>query len=306
MAEPKMDTISSALTLENRPILKKIFESSEPLQDNMVELIEKVENYKKKLVGIITASGKDVARLAGAVLNSAVEVPVELVKLQCIQSFLDEIQQKLEDMPVEDLYKVYTSSSPIAIAVGGVKTKIDDAINEFLSEQCKENIPKLMSVIDVAYNAAREASAAIDSLAGEEDTQKVLGPELPKVSRETAIQLAEARKKKMVGELDTQKQEIGRILKDSNSKAGQTQTKINQHYNTGIADYNRLTKRNIGNRLNVAAGGAKSYTHIPRRRRTRYYKTPRRRTRPHKIHRNKKKPRRRTTRRKKRHKRKTR
>lgn len=280
--------------------------SSSDLKTNIVTLIEKKNAYTKTIEEIIDATKNDIARLSGAVLNSALDIPLDLVKLKCIQETLDKIQEKLKTMPVEDLYKVYTSSSPPAIAIAGVKTQIDDAINDFLNDQCKENIPKLTAVIDTAYDVAKEASAAIDRIAGEKDTQKVLGPELPKVSRETAIQLAEARKKKMVGELDTQKQEIGRILKDIKSNAGQTQTKIKQHYHTGIDDYNRSTEHNIANGQNVGAGGAKSYMRKPHRRRTRHHKTQRRRTRRRKTRRNSKKPRRRTIRRKKRHKRKTR
>jgi hypothetical protein len=281
-------------------------ETPSALNENIATLIEKKNAYTYAISEIIKATKKDIARLSGAVLNSALSIPLDLLKLECIQDTLGEIQEKLKTMPVEDLYKVYTSSSPSAIAIAGVKTQIDDAINDFLNDQCKENIPKLTALIDTAYDVAKEASAAIDRIAGEKDTQKVLGPELPKVSRETAIQLAEARKKKMVGELDTQKQKIGRILKDSKSKAGQTQTKIKQHYHTGIDDYNRSTERNIANIQNVGAGGAKSYMRKPHRRRTRRHKTQRRRTRRRKTRRNSKKPRRRTIRRKKRHKRRTR
>jgi hypothetical protein len=281
-------------------------ETPSALNENIATLIEKKNAYTNAITGIRDATKNDIARLSGAVLNSALSIPLDLLKLECIQDTLGEIQEKLKAMPVEHLYKVYTSSSPSAIAIAGVKTQIDDAINDLLNDQCKENIPKLTAVIDTAYDVAKKASAAIDRLAGEKDTQKVLGSELPKVSRETAIQLAEARKKKMVGELDTQKQKIGRILKDRKSKAGQTQTKIKQHFHTGIDDYHRSIERNIADRPNVAAGGAKSYMRKPHRRRTRHHKTQRRRTRGRKTRRNSKKPRRRTIRRKKRHKRRTR
>ena len=173
MQTSKIERINKSFNLSNRPILKKILENSEPLQGNVVDFIEKTENFKENMVGIIKASGKDLARLAGAAMNSAIEVPVQIVKLECIQDVLIEIRQKLETMPVEDLYKVYTSSSPIAIAIEGVKVKIDNAINEFLSEQCKENIPRLMSVIDTAYDTAIAASAAIDRISGEENNTPI-------------------------------------------------------------------------------------------------------------------------------------
>ena len=138
MDTSKIARINKSINLNKRPILKKILEHSEPLQENVVDFIEKTENFKEIMVGIIEASGKDAARLAGAVMNSAFEVPAQIVKLECIQDALVEIRQKLIDMPVEDLYKVYTSSSPAAIAIENVKTKLDDAIENFQKEQCKK------------------------------------------------------------------------------------------------------------------------------------------------------------------------
>jgi len=298
--ENRLSSEDNPLTpiLEKRPILKKIFNTSKPLQENVIKLIEQKKLYETKLIGIIDSAKNDLARLAGVALNSTISIPLDLVKLECIQTVLDNIKTKLDEMPVEDLYKVYTSSSPAAIAVDRVKTKVDDAMNNYLKDQCEENIPKLTGVIDEAYATAREASAAIDRLAGEDDTQKI-PKQLPfKVSRETATQHAEDRKKKMVGKLDTQKQKISKILQNRKSAAGQTLKNIKQHINTGRDDYRRSKL--------ASRGGAKSYMRKPHRRRTWHYKTHRRRTRHHKIHRNKKKTRSRTTRRKNKYKRKTR
>ena len=122
--------------------------SSSDLKTNIVTLIEKKNAYTNAISGIMDATKNDIARLSGEVLNSALSIPLDLLKLECIQDTLAEIQEKLKTMPVEDLYKVYTSSSPAAIAIAGVKTQIDDSINGLLNEQCNENIPKLTAVIE--------------------------------------------------------------------------------------------------------------------------------------------------------------
>jgi len=237
MNNSKIERIEKSISLNNRPIFKKILENSEPLQSNVVDFIEKIENYKENIVDIIKASGKDVAMLAGAAMNSAIEVPVQLVKLKCLQDVLVEIKSKLENMPVKELYKVYTASSPIAIVITGVKTKIDDAINEFLSEQCKENIPKLMSVIDVAYNAAKEASAAIDRLAGEEDAagkkNRVLNG---------ALQDAPTKQQLAAITIYRQKYKAGDIISDSKARAKETKNKISQIKNDAKNEYTNLQK----------------------------------------------------------------
>lgn len=237
MSISNIERIDQSISLNNRPIFKKILENSEPLQSNVVDFIEKIENYKENMVGIIKASGKDVARLAGAVMNSAIEVPVQLVKLKCIQEVLVKIREKLENMPVEDLYKVYTASSPIAIVITGVKTKIDDAINEFLSDQCTKNIPKLMSVIDVAYNAAKEASAAIDRLAGEEDADEKKKRVLNEAGNvPTKQQLAATT-------IYHQKYKAGDIISDSKASAKKTKNKIIQIKKNAKKEYTNLQKR---------------------------------------------------------------
>ena len=199
-------------------------ETPSALNENIATLIKKKNAYTYAISGIIKATKKDIARLSGAVLNSALSIPLDLLKLECIQYILDEIQKKLDRMPVEALYKVYTSSFPPAIFIAGVKTKIDNAINDFLNDQCKENIPKLTAVIDVAYNAAKEASDAIDRIAGEKET----------------TQHDEDLQNTMVDELNTHKKTIGGLLENSKASAFKTAKELQQRVNTGIADHNRL------------------------------------------------------------------
>jgi len=298
-------------------------ETPSALNENITTLIEKKNAYTKTIEEIIDATKNDIARLSGAVLNSALDIPLDLLKLECIQDTLDKIQDKLAGMPVEALYKVYTSSSPAAIAIAGAKTQIDDAINDFLNDQCTENIPKLTAVIDTAYDVAKEASAAIDRIAGKTNEE----------TNEETIQRDEALQNTMVDELNTHKKTIGGLLENSKASAFKTAKELQQRVNTGIADHNRLKDsgalttlmgkkdydkkraqveatrsagRDVGQQAAdraktlAAHGGAKSYTRKPRRRRSRT------RSRRRKTRRNKKKPRRRTIRRKKRHKRRTR
>jgi hypothetical protein len=174
--EEQKDLIMNELGLSGKDLskmqsfLKFIITNQETpsaLNENIATLIEKKLAYTKTITEIIDATKNDIARLSGAVLNSALDIPLDLVKLKCIQETLDKIQDKLAGMPVEALYKVYTSSFPAAIAIAGAKTQIDNAINDFLNDQCTVNIPKLTAVIDTAYDVAKKASAAIDRLAGE-------------------------------------------------------------------------------------------------------------------------------------------
>jgi hypothetical protein len=272
--------------------------SSSGLKTNIVTLIEKKNAYTNAISGIMDATKNDIARLSGEVLNSALSIPLDLLKLECIQDTLGEIQKKLAGMPVEDLYKVYTSSSPAAIAIAGAKTQIDNAINGLLNEQCKENIPKLTAVIDTAYDVAKEASAAIDRIAGETN-EKTIQRDDPLDHKGFYAELgvdrgaSDAEIKKAYHEKALQTHPDKNI---GDAEANATFQAVNNAYAT-LSDENARAKYDKGHNV---GGGAKSYTRKPRRRRSRT------RSRRRKTRRNSKKPRRRTIRRKKRHKRKTR